>query len=76
VTVLPLGGLPLCGTFSELHGYVPLLPPPMTPAAATHARRVALGRKGGGDSDGDGRGVCVGIAHSPAWCVWVMDGRR
>ena len=30
----------VCGTFSELHGYVPLLPPPMTTAAVTHARRV------------------------------------
>ena len=66
----------VCGTFSELHGYEPLLPPSMTTAAVTHAGVVALGRKGGSNSDGDGRGVCVGSAHSPAWGVWVVDDRR
>ena len=45
-------------------------------SCAARSEGVALGRKGGGNSDGDGRGVCVGTAHSPASCVCVVNDRR
>ena len=68
---------PVCGTFSELHGYVSLLPPLMMPAAVTHARRVWrwVARVGAIPMVMDAESVWVARTHQRgAYGWWTIAG--